>query len=274
MLLFDLMATSHVTLLVVVALWLALRSFRAVSHPYFLALLALPALRLIALPADVHGDAIRLGTLVLPPLVAMGAVLLLVDRGSLSRRRWQGKAVVAVVAVVVVAGSIGWGVHHARRVGSSPVLDTQAGRAQLAGCYRVMRGPALWSWTNRQWPPAAARFDTARWVEPPGGLPRVQNDQSVHLGKVYWGQSMIRSPDGTPGWWRPAGGQFIDVNWTHQGLGGFRGSFRLEGTDLVGSGRWFQDMVVFGLMPPKLLSVRLIRIDCATMGEVSPVGAG
>ena len=74
---------------------------------------------------------------------------------------------------------------------------------------------------------------------------------------------MIQSPSGTPGWWRATGPAFVSVNWTHRGLGGFRGTFRLSGADLVGAGEWFQDFKSPLPLPPRLLAVHMYRIDCA-----------
>jgi len=64
---------------------------------------------------------------------------------------------------------------------------------------------------------------------------------------------------------RHAGRGSISVNWTHAGLGGFRGTFRLAGLDLVGAGEWFQDFHPPISLPAPLLAVHMYRIDCADM---------
>ncbi len=104
-------------------------------------------------------------------------------------------------------------------------------------------GAAPSDWTNREWPPAVARFDTARWVRPEARRPGGAERWNWHVGGPYWGEAMIQSPSGTPGWWRPAGPGSLSVNWTHRGLGGFRGTFRLSGADLVGGGEWFRTSI-------------------------------
>jgi len=213
-------------------------------------------------------DTVRLVTIIFPPLVAAGAILLMVSRRAFTERGWERVVVVAVVA------SIGWGVTQAWRVASSPSLHAPGGRAQVVGCYRVRRGPSFPRWSSRQWPPEVARFDTARWVKDERERAPAPWDRSGHVGNNYWGQSKIRSPDGTPGWWRPTGARFISVQWTHQGMGGFQGSLRMEGADLVGSAKWFQDFHPFFWLPPRLLRVRLIRIDCGELGAVPGSASG
>lgn len=267
---FDLMALSHVTLVLLATPVLAWRSYRLVGHPYYIALLPFPALPLLALalPSPLGSDMVRLVTIILPPLVATGAVLPLVSGRALEARRWQPLVVAAVAASLV------WGSLHAWRVASAPTLGTPAGLALVGGCYRVHRGPAYPMWTNRTWPPAFARFDTARWVAPAEESRGMGDATSTHLGGPYWGERMIRSPDGTPGWWRPTGARFIRVDWTHRGLGGFRGSFRVEGGELVGAGEWFQDFRPPFWLPPRLLRVRLTPMDCAAMGPVEGMGGG
>ncbi|MBK9980340.1 MAG: hypothetical protein IPP20_20955 [Gemmatimonadetes bacterium] len=260
MVVFGSAAADHVLVLFMVELWLAWRSYRVSGHPYYLALCALPAIPLVALalPLRLRGDTLHVTAHVLPPLVALGAVALLASGRALATRRWQRLAVVAVLGVT------GWGAYQAWRVFSAPVLDTPEGRAQVAGCYRVHRGPALLHWTNESWPPSAARLDTARWVEPEEPQFPTRRDTRSPVGGPYWGEAMITSPEGTPGWWR-ANSRSLRVLWSHKGQYGFAGDFRLAGTDLVGSGRWFQNVHGGEPFPSRLLAVRLSRIDCAAM---------
>ena len=258
---FDLEAPSYLVALLIAEVMLARRSFHRIGSRYFLALCFLPVVPLLvmALPVRFVGDFSRLMALVLSPLVALGAVAVLATDDARAGRGMSRVVVVAVVAIV------GLGVRNGWRPPKAPMLDTPAGRATVAGCYRVERGLSLPYWTNREWPPAVARFDTARWERPEEDDRAARMRWNGHVGGPYWGEAMIQSPSGTPGWWRPTGPGSVSVNWTHTGLGGFRGTFRLAGADLVGGGEWFQDFNPGIPLPPRLLAVHMYRIDCAEM---------
>lgn len=258
---FDLAAGTYFILFLIAELALAALSYQVTGRRVFLLLLLLPALPLLALalPARLGADSLRLMAVTIPPLVAASVVHTVASERLRATRGF--KVTLASVAIVALA----LGVRSIAPPLLAPALDTPAGRALVAGCYRVSRDLALPNWSNREWPPAIARFDTARWVAREERVGVQRDEWNTHLGGPYWGQSMIRSPGGTPGWWRPLGPRSISVNWTHRGLGGFRGTFRLSGNDLVGAGEWFQDMMPPFPLPPRLLAVRMTRIDCANL---------
>ncbi len=258
---FDLAASTYFILLLVVELALASRSYQVTGRRVFLLLLLLPALPLlaVALPSRFGADVVRLMAVAIPPLVAVSVVTVLSSERLRAARGFR--SILTAVGIAALA----LGVRNIAHPLLAPALDTPAGRALVAGCYRVTRGRSLPNWTSREWPPAVARFDTARWVARAERFGAQRDEWNTHLGGPYWGQAMIQSPGGTPGWWRPLGPRSISVNWTHGGLGGFRGTFRLAGDDLVGAGEWFQDMVLPIPLPPRTLAVRMTRIDCSEM---------
>lgn len=258
---FDLSASPYFACLLIAEALLAWRSYRVTGIRYFLALCFLPALPalVLALPARARPDTLRLMALTIPPLIALGVVALL------ATDRLHRSSVLRRVLMIAALAVVGLGVGTVARPFGAPALDTPAGRALVAGCYHVTRGLALPYWSNREWPPAFARFDTARWVARDERNQRERDEWNSHLGGPYWGEAMIQSPGGTPGWWRVRGPRTISIDWTHAGLGGFRGHFRLAGEDLVGAGEWFQDLVLPFPLPPRILAVRLHRIVCGEM---------
>lgn len=258
---FDLAASYYFVGLLIAEVILALLSCVVTGRRRFLALCFLPALLALplVLPARVRTDTLRLMLLTIPPLIALGVVALLTT--DQPRRGYRVRRALLLAALAVV----GLGVGSVARPFGAPALDTPAGRALVAGCYRVTRELALRSWSNREWPPAVARFDTARWVARDERVQAQRQEWNSHLGGPYWGEAMIQSPGGTPGWWRAGGMRSIGVDWTDGGLGGFRGNFHLAGEDLVGAGEWFQDFTLSFPLPPRILAVRLHRIDCAAM---------
>ena len=269
MVVFDVRAAVYMAWLCWPAALLAGFSFRLTARALFAVLCALPLFLLLALalPEPLFNPASRLTALVFLPLLAAGGVALLARDEHAVAGWWRRiptlyKTCASLMVCVALAGGL-W--ECMRLVTTSAISDTPAGRARVAGCYQVERGVAVPSWTDAMWPPAAARFDTARWVRPDSGP--VSSRPPLHhaVGGPYWDRARIESPSGTPGWWMVDGSGSISVYWMYRGLGGFQGTFRLAGNDLVGAGKWTQDFIPLPLPLPRLLAVHLHRVDCAQM---------
>lgn len=229
-------------------LFLATRSYAISGRRLFLAFGSTPLALLLAvrIPWDAAArPVVVLAVTALWPLMGLAAVATLVAPGKLGVRAWLVSGGAASLAVAAYTDSV---------TGFTASLVPEPRPAELAGCYRVLRGFSLPLMERPL--PAVVQLDTTRWS--------LADTVATNRTSVYIAGDRRVTPSvwGEFGHWRDAEGGWVFIGWTYQRRLGVRGRFRRDGDDLVGRLVQYQDMMRLAPMPVQ--SVRFKRTACVS----------